>query len=568
MAIENINVGISSNDGTGDPIRDAFIKCNDNFDELDFTKQDELVSGTNIKTIEGQSLIGPGNIDLTKSDVGLGNVDNTSDVNKPISSATQTALNAKQDTLVSGTNIKTIEGQSLIGPGNIDLTKSDVGLSNVDNTSDVNKPISSATQTALNAKQDTLVSGTNIKTINGNTILGSGDLTISGGITGTGTTNYIPKFNGPDAIQNSQIFDNGTNVGIGTNTPSSTLQVGNGIGLKNIFISGAGNNLALGGLSVSFLGFSSGTISTINTSGSVPLGVGTRSTQPLVLGTNNAEAMRITSGGNVGIGTQIPSYKFDVNGIINTNSVFRIGGSTTIGGIGSENSIFGIGGNDWVFYNPNATSNVFYTSGTERMRITSSGNVGIGTTIPNFETSGRVVVDVNGSSSSLLGLSIAGNPTSYIGTSTSGTEIASITNPLFFTVNGAVRMTAKSSGVINIANLGTGLVYSNAGDLTSTNPSDERLKNNITDLKYGLNEILQLRPVTYNWKNDTINQGKQFGFIAQEVQQIMPDLITNFTTIENNEEVIRLGLDKEAIFVAMVNAIKELKTEIEILKKK
>jgi hypothetical protein len=68
----------------------------------------------------------------------------------------QNALDAKQDDLVSGTNIKTLEGQSLLGAGNIDLTKSDVGLSNVDNTSDLNKPISTATQTALNAKQNTL----------------------------------------------------------------------------------------------------------------------------------------------------------------------------------------------------------------------------------------------------------------------------------------------------------------------------------------------------------------------------------------------------------------------------
>ena len=54
-----------------------------------------------------------------KSDIGLGNVDNTSDLNKPISTATQTALNNKQDTLVSGTNIKTVNGNSLLGSGNI-----------------------------------------------------------------------------------------------------------------------------------------------------------------------------------------------------------------------------------------------------------------------------------------------------------------------------------------------------------------------------------------------------------------------------------------------------------------
>ena len=66
--------------------------------------------------------------------------------------------------------------------GAVTLVKGDVGLGNVDNTSDADKPVSTATQTALNAKQDTLVSGTNIKTINSTSILGSGDITISGGI--------------------------------------------------------------------------------------------------------------------------------------------------------------------------------------------------------------------------------------------------------------------------------------------------------------------------------------------------------------------------------------------------
>jgi hypothetical protein len=68
--------------------------------------------------------------------------------------------------------------------------KTSLALNNVDNTSDANKPISSATQTALDAKQDTLVSGTNIKTVNGTSVLGSGNISISsavawGGITGT-----------------------------------------------------------------------------------------------------------------------------------------------------------------------------------------------------------------------------------------------------------------------------------------------------------------------------------------------------------------------------------------------
>lgn len=171
--------------------------------------QAELVSGTNIKTIEGQTLLGSGNIDLTKADVGLSNVDNTSDMSKPISTDMQTALDDKQEFLVSGTNIKTVEGQSLLGSGNIDITKADVGLSNVDNTSDLNKPISTATQTALNAKQDTLVSGTNIKTINGNSVLGSGNLTVN---SVNPTNRYVP-FNYNGVPGDSILSMNDPNVG-------------------------------------------------------------------------------------------------------------------------------------------------------------------------------------------------------------------------------------------------------------------------------------------------------------------------------------------------------------------
>jgi hypothetical protein len=74
---------------------------NSQYSGLAASKQDTLVSGTNIKTLEGQSLLGSGNIDLSKSDVDLGNVDNTSDANKPVSTATQTALDTKTNKLIT-----------------------------------------------------------------------------------------------------------------------------------------------------------------------------------------------------------------------------------------------------------------------------------------------------------------------------------------------------------------------------------------------------------------------------------------------------------------------------------
>ena len=88
-------VGNTSGTNTGDNA------TNSQYSGLATSKQDTLVSGTNIKTIEGQSLLGSGNIDLAKGDVGLGNVDNTSDANKPVSTATQTALDAKTNKLVT-----------------------------------------------------------------------------------------------------------------------------------------------------------------------------------------------------------------------------------------------------------------------------------------------------------------------------------------------------------------------------------------------------------------------------------------------------------------------------------
>lgn len=77
----------------------------------------------------------------TKTDLGLGNVDNTSDLNKPISTATQTALNAKAP-LASPTFTGTVSG----------ITKAMVGLGNVDNTTDASKPVSTAQQAALDLK--------------------------------------------------------------------------------------------------------------------------------------------------------------------------------------------------------------------------------------------------------------------------------------------------------------------------------------------------------------------------------------------------------------------------------
>jgi hypothetical protein len=195
-----------------------------------------------------------------KTALSLNNVDNTSDANKPVSSATQSALNAKQDTLVSGTNIKTVNGTSVLGSGNIAISSAVAWggvtgtLSNqtdlqtvLDGKVDENSAITGATKTKITydakglvtagadattadiasstdkryvtdaqlvvvgntsgtntgdnatnsqysglaaSKQDTLVSGTNIKTINSTSLLGSGNVAVEPTITATTSADY------------------------------------------------------------------------------------------------------------------------------------------------------------------------------------------------------------------------------------------------------------------------------------------------------------------------------------------------------------------------------------------
>lgn len=167
------------------------------------SKQAALISGTNIKTIEGQSLLGSGNIDLSKADVGLSNVDNTSDVNKPVSTATQTALNTKQTTLVSGTNIKTVGGQSLLGSGNLTEVQNNL------NASTILAPSVNAVNTALTTKANEadVLHKTGDETKNGN-------LTVTGNVSGAGATQLnhlvtLGQVNGKinDAFNSRIIFD-------------------------------------------------------------------------------------------------------------------------------------------------------------------------------------------------------------------------------------------------------------------------------------------------------------------------------------------------------------------------
>lgn len=134
QAYSTVSNSLFIGDSTGTPVKIGGA--------ADVNKLAGIEAGAQVNTVNSVNTQ-TGNVVLTKSDVGLSNVDNTSDANKPISTATQTALNLKAP-LESPTFTGTVSG----------ITKAMVGLSNVDNTSDANKPVSTATQTALNLKSN------------------------------------------------------------------------------------------------------------------------------------------------------------------------------------------------------------------------------------------------------------------------------------------------------------------------------------------------------------------------------------------------------------------------------
>lgn len=129
---------------------DTFVLASDSPATLADWK--EIVANGQVISVAGKT----GAVSLVKADVGLSNVDNTSDAAKPVSTATQSALNAKENTIAAGTTAQYYRGDKTW----VTHDKASVGLANVDNTADTAKPVSTATQTALNAKENTIAAGT------------------------------------------------------------------------------------------------------------------------------------------------------------------------------------------------------------------------------------------------------------------------------------------------------------------------------------------------------------------------------------------------------------------------
>jgi len=362
------------------------------------------------------------------------------------------------------------------------------------------------------------------------------------GVDGSGTANYLSKWSDSDTLTDSVIYDNGTNIGIGTSTPSNTLEVAGpdsstgtikwqnagsrkpgylysdsaGVAIYDTTLSTAGIYLA-GNNRIDFRVNGSermritsagdigiGTSTVTNSTGYVRVSMddtsgsilehkvnGTVSSRlitsaglaeletianiPLSLGTNNTEALRIDTSQNIGIGITTPSEKLHVNGRVLVDSEFILGRNTStdatnkafrfgvthytnaeepfvpvMGTSTSTANFANIGGGTSL---GNAATQIsFYTaanntttSGTERMRITNTGAVGIGTSIPSAKT--HIVGSGNTSSTTSL-LVENSDGTDLFKLSDNGT-LQYNTNTVFYYANSDLHLYLRNAGGTN-----------------------------------------------------------------------------------------------------------------------
>jgi hypothetical protein len=97
---------------------------------------------------------------------------------------------------------------------------------------------------------------------------------------------------------------------------------------------------------------------------------------------------------------------------------------------------------------------------------------------------------------------------------------------------------------------------------SSTVASDMNLKENITDMKYGLDTVMQLRGVEYDWKRE--DMGHDIGVLAQEVEQVIPELVKEHDGLHGRGKF--KSVDYNKLVPVLIESIKELKKEIDDLK--
>jgi hypothetical protein len=426
--------------------------------------------------------------------------------------------------------------------------------------------------------------------------------TFNGKIGGSGTTNYVPKFSASGVIGNSSIQDNGTTITLGlalsgTNaTFSGQLAIG---GQSNIY-AGLSGLYAIQNGNSSYYSYDqeSGIVAngyydggwkykTTNRATRYIANIGTHTFEYAVSGTANAAltwlpALTIANNGNVGIGTSTFNYSSAGRGDLAVN--------------GTTDSILELQANSaTIAYLYAGTSNVdlrafssrdltFSTTGGERMRITSAGNVRIvgGGDLEIYPLSGSSYTAMyndndnfsiwnNGSERIRI---TADGLNTYIGKNATGNFQLSVDGFGNYVFNNAI-----AGGYRNYLNyaLATYMITSNAGNTgmfmssggSSWNvfSSDVRVKKNF-EPSQGLAELLQIEPIKYHMKTDSDDAPKRLGFKAQNLLPLIPEMVTtNPMALDENGKPY-YTITPDYLLPVLVKAIQELKAEIDQLKNK
>mgnify|MGYP001462872485 FL=1 len=191
------------------------------------------------------------------------------------------------------------------------------------------------------------------------------------------------------------------------------------------------------------------------------------------------------------------------------------------------------------------TGNIFYRSGTQTFQ-----NAAGSKTMVVLNAANSVDLNYNNATkfqTTNTGISVTGNVRSSAG--------AIITGSIF--VSGSI---GADEGAISAS----GDIIAD-GDVVAFNSSDERLKDNIEVIQGSLDKIDGIRGVEFDWNEKSPGwareRGHDVGVIAQEVQKVIPEIV-----VERKNGY--LGVDYKRIVPLLIESIKELKQEVEILKKK
>jgi hypothetical protein len=402
--------------------------------------------------------------------------------------------------------------------------------------------------------QVNLVGPNTASTLNINVPAFAGTMASLASVTSNGVT-YVNS-SGQPTSGSSFVFD-GTNVGVGTTSPSS-------YGLLTVLSSTAGSakisiqDTSGGASPAPLLQFGVNSSNGFNTSDAARVWTTSPSGSTASLnfaaynGGAPTTAQMTLTGGNVGIGTSSPGGKFEVSGgrsIFAANSepysvYLRYNGSTNGFYIGS----------------PSADAMAFSSyGGTERMRIDSSGNVFVGAT----SGYGGVKFYIQGTAgasnaNSIFGVASAtAGDTTYPGVLFSKADNNSTTSQVF--VRFSIAANTAASGQIN-ANGVSAVAFGSW--------SDKRLKENITELPSQLANIMALRPVEFDYI-ESEGGGHQIGFIAQDVQEIYPDLVgersdgmLTLTDLNKNDaRLIKCIQEQQALITALTARITALENK-------